>query len=411
MKEQKLQFTTMATFSDFESTLNPSFHKARLRIMAIGSKAHNGAIFSHDGTIEALPTLKNIPLVTQYDKNTRNLKSHEFEDDGNALTYGIGVIAESCQQWIEEVEVNGETKEYLCSEVLLWKRQKREYDFIKRHKDLNVSMEVMMNKPKRHKDGSITVDNFYFTAVTVLGVGVNPAFGEANLVFSKEGNDYQQMMFELNEFENGGSTMPEDNQNQTVVDNGETTVVEPQQVNADNNTPNPVSGEENNTTTTGNDDIDNQQQIDYKARLEEVEAELSRTIVELTKERDDLANQLHQAQESTQNQVSTLQQELETLRQFKTQIEKDKLDTERKIILDEFTDLQDTDEYKELLEKLDELTPKALEDKLYIIAGRVARKNRKPQKQTTKPKLNFTQTMNDQKDSLPNIPFAQFLMK
>ena len=106
MKDQKLKFTTLATFSDFESTLNPSFHKARLRIMAIGSKAHNGAKFSHDGTMKALPTLKNIPLVTQYDRNTKNLKSHEFEDDGNALTYGIGVIAESCQQWIEEVEVD-----------------------------------------------------------------------------------------------------------------------------------------------------------------------------------------------------------------------------------------------------------------------------------------------------------------
>ena len=167
MKENKLQFTTMATFSDFESTLNPSFHKARLRIMALDSVARNGVKFTHDGTVKALPTLKNVPLVTQYDYNTKNLKSHEFEDDGNALTYGIDVIAESCQQWIEEVEVEGEVKEYLCSEVLLWKRQKREYDFIKRHKDLNVSMEVMMNNPKKVKDGSIEVGNFYFTAVTV----------------------------------------------------------------------------------------------------------------------------------------------------------------------------------------------------------------------------------------------------
>ena len=181
--------------------------------MALDSVARNGVKFTHDGTVKALPTLKNVPLVTQYDYNTKNLKSHEFEDDGNALTYGIGVIAESCQQWIEEVEVEGEVKEYLCSEVLLWKRQKREYDFIKRHKDLNVSMEVMMNNPKKVKDGSIEVGNFYFTAVTVLGVGVNPAFGEANLVFAKD-DTYEQMMFELNEFENGGSNMPQEGQTQ-----------------------------------------------------------------------------------------------------------------------------------------------------------------------------------------------------
>ena len=403
MKDQKLKFTTLATFSDFESTLNPSFHKARLRIMAIGSKAHNGAKFSHDGTMKALPTLKNIPLVTQYDRNTKNLKSHEFEDDGNALTYGIGVIAESCQQWIEEVEVDGETKEYLCSEVLLWKRQKREYDFIKKHRDLNVSMEVMMNRPKRTKDGSVEVEDFYFTAVTVLGVGVNPAFGEANLVFAKDGDDYQQMMFELNQFENGGNTMPEDNQvqtteNQTVVENEgqEPQVVEPTQENV-------VVNNEPEVDKTKVDDVD------YKAKFEEMEAELSRTIVELTKERDDLTTQLQQAQDDMQSKMSALQQELDELKQYKSQIEKDKLDAERQTVLDQFNDLQDTDEYKELVENLSDLTPKALEDKLYIIAGRIARQNRKTQKQQIKPKLNIaTPTSNEE---VPNFKFANFLMK
>lgn len=403
MKDQKLKFTTLATFSDFESTLNPSFHKARLRIMAIGSKAHNGAKFSHDGTMKALPTLKNIPLVTQYDRNTKNLKSHEFEDDGNALTYGIGVIAESCQQWIEEVEVDGETKEYLCSEVLLWKRQKREYDFIKKHRDLNVSMEVMMNRPKRAKDGSVEVEDFYFTAVTVLGVGVNPAFGEANLVFAKDGDDYQQMMFELNQFENGGNTMPEDNQvqtteNQTVVENEgqEPQVVEPTQENV-------VVNNEPEVDKTKVDDVD------YKAKFEEMEAELSRTIVELTKERDDLTTQLQQAQDDMQSKMSTLQQELDELKQYKSQIEKDKLDAERQTVLDQFSDLQDTDEYKELVENLGDLTPKALEDKLYIIAGRIARQNRKTQKQQIKPKLNITTPTSN--EELPNFKFANFLMK
>ena len=403
MKDQKLKFTTLATFSDFESTLNPSFHKARLRIMAIGSKAHNGAKFSHDGTMKALPTLKNIPLVTQYDRNTKNLKSHEFEDDGNALTYGIGVIAESCQQWIEEVEVEGETKEYLCSEVLLWKRQKREYDFIKKHRDLNVSMEVMMNRPKRGKDGSVEVEDFYFTAVTVLGVGVNPAFGEANLVFAKDGDDYQQMMFELNQFENGGNIMPEDNQvqtteNQTVVENEgqEPQVVEPTQENV-------VA---NNEPEVDKTEVDN---VDYKAKFEEMEAELSRTIVELTKERDDLTTQLQQAQDDMQSKMSALQQELDELKQYKSQIEKDKLDAERQTVLDQFNDLQDTDEYKELVENLGDLTPKALEDKLYIIAGRIARQNRKTQKQQIKPKLNIaTPTSNEE---VPNFKFANFLMK
>ena len=395
MKENKLQFTTMATFSDFESTLNPSFHKARLRIMALDSVARNGVKFTHDGTVKALPTLKNVPLVTQYDYNTKNLKSHEFEDDGNALTYGIGVIAESCQQWIEEVEVEGEVKEYLCSEVLLWKRQKREYDFIKRHKDLNVSMEVMMNNPKKVKDGSIEVGNFYFTAVTVLGVGVNPAFGEANLVFAKD-DTYEQMMFELNEFENGGNNMPQEGQTQVqepVVNEGQ----EPQTV------------EPTQTTDPKVEPKAKEPEVDYKAKLEQLEAEMSRTIVDLTKERDGLVKQLQEAQDNAKAQVETLQSELADLKQFKAQIEKDKLDTERQAILDQFTDLQEFDEYKELIENLGDMQPSALEDKLYIIAGRKARENQKNKKQVTKPKLNIS-TPSEPTTGMESNPFAKFFM-
>lgn len=401
MKENKLQFTTMATFSNFESTLNPSFHKARLRIMALDSVARNGVKFTHDGTVKALPTLKNVPLVTQYDYNTKNLKSHEFEDDGNALTYGIGVIAESCQQWIEEVEVEGEVKEYLCSEVLLWKRQKREYDFIKRHKDLNVSMEVMMNNPKKVKDGSIEVGNFYFTAVTVLGVGVNPAFGEANLVFAKD-DTYEQMMFELNEFENGGSNMPQEGQTQVqepVVNEGqEPQTVEPKQV------VEPVQQTEPKVEPKAKEP-----EVDYKAKLEQLEAEMSRTIVDLTKERDGLVKQLQEAQDNAKAQVETLQSELADLKQFKAQIEKDKLDTERQAILDQFTDLQEFDEYKELIENLGDMQPSALEDKLYIIAGRKARENQKNKKQVTKPKLNIS-TPSEPTTGMESNPFAKFFM-
>ena len=401
MKENKLQFTTMATFSNFESTLNPSFHKARLRIMALDSVARNGVKFTHDGTVKALPTLKNVPLVTQYDYNTKNLKSHEFEDDGNALTYGIGVIAESCQQWIEEVEVEGEVKEYLCSEVLLWKRQKREYDFIKRHKDLNVSMEVMMNNPKKVKDGSIEVGNFYFTAVTVLGVGVNPAFGEANLVFAKD-DTYEQMMFELNEFENGGNNMPQEGQTQVqepVVNEGqEPQTVEPKQV------VEPVQQTEPKVEPKAKEP-----EVDYKAKLEQLEAEMSRTIVDLTKERDGLVKQLQEAKDNAKAQVETLQSELADLKQFKAQIEKDKLDTERQAILDQFTDLQEFDEYKELIENLGDMQPSALEDKLYIIAGRKARENQKNKKQVTKPKLNIS-TPSEPTTGMESNPFAKFFM-
>ena len=45
-----------------------------------------------------------------------------------------------------------------------------------------------------------------------------------------------------------------------------------------------------------------------------MEAELSRTIVELTKERDNLTTQLQQAQDDMQSKMSALQQEKMTQR-------------------------------------------------------------------------------------------------
>ena len=67
------------------------------------------------------------------------------------------------------------------------------------------------------------------------------------------------------------------------------------------------------------------------------------------------------------------------------------------------------DAYKELVENLGDLTPKALEDKLYIIAGRIARQSRKTQKQT-KTKVNIA-TPTVKEENLPNIQFAKFLLK
>ena len=276
-------------------------------------------------------------------------------------------------------------------------------EFIQKHRDLNVSMEVMMNKPKRKKDGTIEVESFYFTAVTVLGVGVNPAFGEANLVFAKDGNDYQQMMFELNQFENGGSTMPEENQVQVTEEQTSTVIENEGQQEQTQPVVEEPKQEDVKVEETKKDEVD------YKLKLEETEAELSRTIVELTKERDDLTAQLQQVQQDMQNQVTTLQQELDALKQYKLQIEKDKLAQEQQSVLDQFSDLQDTDEYKELVENLGDLTPKALEDKLYIIAGRIARQNRKTQKQV-KPKLNIA-TPTEKEETLPNIQYAKFLFK
>ena len=371
--EKTLNITSFATFTDIEPSLNPSFHKAKTRIMAIESVA-NRCNFSTNSVVESLPTLKNVPIVAQYNDETGNFKGHEFDVRGSALTYGIGVIPESAEQWIEEVEENGETKKYLCSDVLLWKRQKKEFEFIKSHKGLNVSMEVMITDANFDDNEILNIDSFYFTAVTVLGVGVTPAFDSANITFAKNEEQIKEMMFELNNFEREENTMPKaskefEEQQPAEQQPQEAEPVEPQE---------PEQQEE-----------PKEPEVDYKKLLEEEQVESGRTIRELTQERDVLTQQLEQLKQDSAKELKDVMAELEELREYKITIEKQKRQVAIDNVLENFKDLQETDDFKELLKGVDNLTPEQLEDKCYAIVGKQARAKRQRQPQVA-PKVNIS---------------------
>ena len=381
MDKELIKIQTFATFSDIEPSVNPSFHKAKTRIMAIESIA-NRCNFSKDSVLKGLPTLKNVPIVTQYNDETGNLKGHEFDKNGNALTYAIGTIPESAEQWIEEVEENGETKQYLCSDVLLWKRQKKEFEFIQTHKELSVSMEVMITDSEFDKESNIlNIDDFYFTAVTVLGIGITPAFGEANITFSQQDEQYQQMMFELNNFENGGNTMPPVQSNQFE----EQQPVEPQATEPEQ----PQEPEQVQEQQPVEPEQQKEPEVDYKSLLEKEQVESGRTIRELTQERDVLTQQLEQLKQDQQKQMEDVMKELEDLRQYKHSIEKEQRQGQINAILDNFKDLEELEDYQALIKDVDNLTPQQLEDRCYVIAGKQARAKRQ-RNTSTPPKINIT---------------------
>ena len=370
--EKTLNITSFATFTDIEPSLNPSFHKAKTRIMAIESVA-NRCNFSTDSVVQSLPTLKNVPIVAQYSDETGNFKGHEFDVRGSALTYGIGVIPESAEQWIEEVEENGEVKKYLCSDVLLWKRQKKEFEFIKDHKGLSVSMEVMITDANFDDNEILNIDSFYFTAVTVLGIGVTPAFDSANITFAKNEEQIKEMMFELNNFEREENTMPqagkEFEEQQSAEQPQETEPEQPQE---------PEQQEES-----------KEPEVDYKKLLEEEQVESGRTIRELTQERDVLTQQLQQLKTDSAKELKDVMAELEELREYKHNIEKQKRQVAIDNVLENFKDLQETDDFKELIKRVDDLTPEQLEDKCYAIVGKQARAKRQKQPQVA-PKVNIS---------------------
>ena len=390
--DKKITVNAFVTFSDIEPNLNPSFHQAKTRIMAIESVA-NKCNFSVESVEKGLPTLKNVPIVTQYNTETGNFKGHEFDIDGSAMTYGIGVIPESAEQWIEEVEENGVTKHYLCSDVLLWKRQKKEFEFIQNHKDLSVSMEVMITDAT-FDDDVYNINSFYFTAVTVLGIGVTPAFNSANITFSQM-NNVEQMMFELNNFESEENTMPKASkqfEDEQSVEPQE--AAEPQQTQAEVEQPKEEPKEP---------------EIDYKKLLEEEQVESGRTIRALTEERDVLTQQLSDLKKSQSKEMEEIMKELEDLRSYKSNIEKEQRKVAIEGVLDNFKDLQEVDEFKELMKGIDELTPQQLEDKCYAIVGKQARAKRAKQP-VVAPKVNITSSTKE-KPSTKDDRYGGLLFK
>lgn len=376
---------TFATFKQEDSSVkvnNPSFYPCSVRIMAIDTIA-NRMKFSEDTTINALPSLPNVPLVALYKEDIDDFGDHEmYKDEEGRLryrTYPIGTIPESANQWIEKVtDEEGIERLYLCSDALLWKRQHKEFSKIKEMEQMSVSMEVQITNGKFSEDRILEVGDFFFTAVTVLGENVKPAFHDAMISTFTEEVEYQEMMSELKEYMRqqfeGGNSMPNanftpdgnepENQQAQQPDGGQTS--EPQE---------PVN----------NEPVEPKE--DYKAMYEKamrdaeaLEAEYGKTIAEITGEKTNLEQQLQQLQADTESKIQSMTTELEELRQYKAEVVKVQKDAFRQKIIEDFGDLQDNDEFKELLTKIDDLEPEQVEMKCYAIVGRQARANKKPSK-------------------------------
>ena len=371
--DKLLSIETIATFTDIEPSINPSFHKAKTRIMAIESIA-NRCNFSKESVVNGLPTLKNVPIVTYFNENG-NLGDHEMshDKDGKPIfkTYGIGVIPESAEQWIEEVEENGETKQYLCSDVLLWKRQKREYEFIQKHKELSVSMEVQITNSCFDENKILNIDEFYFTAVTVLGIGVNPAFDNASLTFSKQDDQIQEMMFDLKNFDGVGNMPQEEN-----------VVTEPVEEKAGEHVEEKVEVQEEHEQKAEEQKEEVKETVkeepNYKELLEKAEADYGRTIADLNKENDALKVQMESVRTELEGKVASLEEQLKTLTEFKAQVEQEQRVKAIEGVKERFSELAEDDEFKSLITDLEsgKYTPEQAEDKCYAIIGRQAKAKR-----------------------------------
>lgn len=195
---------------------NSSFDKGTLRIAYTGEN-RNGSSISREAFEDAIPSIYYCPLVCNYSPESDSFGGHDIalvtnEDTGDMrvinLTEPVGVVPAGAKVWFENViEDNGTENEYLCAEVLLWKRQAA-YQKLKEDGVTAQSMEINV-KNARLENGVYNIEKFEFTAFALISV--EPCFESASLstyasvidpATEKFRSEYSEMMLELKkEFE------------------------------------------------------------------------------------------------------------------------------------------------------------------------------------------------------------------
>ena len=182
--EDRIRLNFASSISSLKD-LNSSFDTGVLQICYPGDN-RNGTHISKEDLIRCLPSMYNVPVVCNYDRETDTLGSHDMEivrgESGAVklvnLTTPVGVIPESAKSWFAYVrDKDGVDREYLFAEALLWKRQEA-YDKIKRDGIVSQSMELHIKDGGR-EDGIYHIRDFEFTAFTLIGV--EPCFEGASL--------------------------------------------------------------------------------------------------------------------------------------------------------------------------------------------------------------------------------------
>lgn len=188
------------------TSINSSFDSGVLRVCYHGRNRNRSEI-AKEVFEKCINTIYNCPIVCNYIREDDEIGSHDIEivKTGKGLklvniTTPVGVVPTGANYWWETVEEDdGTIHEYLCIEVLIWKRQEA-YSKLKENVITDESMEINV-KDGEMVDGYYRVYDFEFTAFCLLGTA-EPCFESASLkLFSMDefSSSYSLMMSDLKE--------------------------------------------------------------------------------------------------------------------------------------------------------------------------------------------------------------------
>lgn len=164
--------------------VNHSFDSGVLKVAYVG-KNRNGSSISKEAFERSMSTIYNCPVVCNYNRERDEIGSHDIEvvvKDGTPtivnITQPVGVVPESANIWWESFEDASGVHEYLCCEVLIWKRQEA-YEKIKENGITDESMEIRV-KSGYMEDDVFVIESFEFLAFCLLETA-EPCYESAGL--------------------------------------------------------------------------------------------------------------------------------------------------------------------------------------------------------------------------------------
>jgi len=219
MSEKKFSIVYESSVDNL-TEINSSFDRGVLRVAYTG-KNRNKSFISKSTFEKCINTIYNVPIVCNYNRETDSIGAHDVDvvKTGKGIrliniTQPVGVVPESANYWWEEIEEdNGEIHEYLCVEIIIWKRQEA-YTKIKENGITDESMEIKVNSGKT-VDGYYHIDSFEFTAFCLLE-SAEPCYESACIeMFTLKSfrDEYTKMMSDFKDHFSTVTTSKEDDIN------------------------------------------------------------------------------------------------------------------------------------------------------------------------------------------------------
>lgn len=234
-KPKKIVFN-VEFLKKFEKINNSGFIKGRARI-AYAGKNRNGSNIPKEAFERAMDSLALIPVVGHWIEEINNFGGHDvaFEEVGNEIkivdkTKPYGVVPENHNaRWVDVEDENGNIKRYLECDVILW--QERYKEPIQKIIDggVNQSMEIVpTNCEWDEESGYYNINDFYYSALCLLGrdkedksKNVEPCFEDAEVTvyqFNLDKEEFKKefalMVKELKQSINSSNQSQLQNQNQ-----------------------------------------------------------------------------------------------------------------------------------------------------------------------------------------------------